>query len=628
MMVAEWENQDFVQLVFPHKNTDWIEYFDDAIDTFINIANTIRKYQKVLIVANELLYVKSLFKDYDNLTFIKLDSNDTWSRDFGGITVKHDDTYTILDFKFNAWGKKFEFAKDDKITKQLKLKGLLKQYSHHSVNMVLEGGSIDTNGEGIILTTEDCLLEKNRNPHLNKASIQKHLCEYLGAKKVLWLKNGTLKGDDTDSHIDTLARFVNSNTIVYQTCSNKNDENYNSLKAMEEELKTFTNLNNEPFNLIPLPHIEPIYNQDDRLPATYANFLIINGAVLVPFYNDSNDTLTLDIFKKLFPSSDIIAIDCTTLIKQHGSLHCVTMQYHQKELISQPKDILRTALIQQKYYDSKEKTIKRTVELIYQAAKNGSELVVLQELHQTDYFCKNEDVNNFDLANSYEEDIKFWSKIAKQNNIVLVTSLFEKRAAGLYHNTAVVFEKDGSIAGKYRKMHIPDDPGFYEKFYFTPGDTGFEPINTSVGKLGVLICWDQWYSEAARLMTLKGAQILIYPTAIGWFEDDDKDEKARQLDAWITVQRGHAIGNGIPVISVNRVGFEVDNSKVLKGTKFWGNSFVVGPQGEFIAKANEDEQILYASIDKENSENVRRWWPFLRDRRIEAYNDITKRYID
>jgi len=290
--------------------------------------------------------------------------------------------------------------------------------------------------------------------------------------------------------------------------------------------------------------------------------------------------------------------------------------------------MLKVALIQQEYKKSKEQTILNSINMIQEASKNDVELIVLQELHQTDYFCQNEDVNNFDLANSWEDDLVFWSKVAKDNNIVLVTSLFEKRATGLYHNTAVVFEKDGLIAGKYRKMHIPDDPGFYEKFYFTPGDLGFEPIQTSVGKLGVLICWDQWYSEAARLMTLKGANILIYPTAIGWFEQDSKEEKQKQLDAWITVQRGHAIGNGLPVICVNRVGFEKDSSKVLKGTKFWGNSFVVGSQGEFIAHAKEDEEILYAIIDKKNSENVRRWWPFLRDRRIECYKDITKRYID
>jgi N-carbamoylputrescine amidase len=290
---------------------------------------------------------------------------------------------------------------------------------------------------------------------------------------------------------------------------------------------------------------------------------------------------------------------------------------------------MKTALIQQKYYGTKEETVNMTVLKINIASQNGADLVVLQELHQTHYFCQNENVEVFDLANSWEEDIKFWSKIAKKYELVLVTSLFEKRAAGLYHNTVVVFEKDGEIAGKYRKMHIPDDPGFYEKFYFTPGDLGFEPIQTSVGKLGVLICWDQWYPEAARLMALKGAEVLIYPTAIGWFEDDSEDEKQRQLDAWIAVQRGHAVANGLPVLTVNRVGYEVDDSGVLKGINFWGNSFVFGPQGEYLAHANhQDEDILYAKIDLRRSENVRRWWPFLRDRRIENYSDLTKRYID
>jgi len=290
---------------------------------------------------------------------------------------------------------------------------------------------------------------------------------------------------------------------------------------------------------------------------------------------------------------------------------------------------MKTALIQQKYYNSKNETIKQTVLKIKEASQENAELIILQELHQTHYFCQNENVDVFDIANTWKDDIAFWSNIAKENEIVLVTSLFEKRAAGLYHNTAVVFEKDGTIAGKYRKMHIPDDPGFYEKFYFTPGDLGFEPIETSVGKLGVLICWDQWYPEAARLMALKGAEVLIYPTAIGWFKNDSENEKQRQLDAWIAVQRGHAVANGIPVLTVNRVGFEEDDSGVLDGTQFWGNSFVFGAQGEYLAHANhQNEEILYSSIDLNRSENVRRWWPFLRDRRIECYNGITKRYID
>ncbi|MGQ2786877.1 N-carbamoylputrescine amidohydrolase [Campylobacter coli] len=290
---------------------------------------------------------------------------------------------------------------------------------------------------------------------------------------------------------------------------------------------------------------------------------------------------------------------------------------------------MKIALIQQKFHFTKEKTIEKTCEFIEQAAKQGAELVCLGELHQSEYFCQSENVDFFDLANDYEKDVQFWSSIAKKHGVVLLTSLFEKRSAGLYHNTAVVFEKDGSIAGKYRKMHIPDDPCFYEKFYFTPGDLGFEPINTSLGKLGVLVCWDQWYPEAARLMALKGAQILIYPTAIGWFGKDEKEEKQRQLGAWLGVQKGHAIANGLYTIAVNRVGFEEDKSGVEEGIRFWGNSFVFGPQGEEICILDsENECIKLVDIDLQRSENVRRWWPFLRDRRIEYFGDLSKRFID
>ena len=292
-------------------------------------------------------------------------------------------------------------------------------------------------------------------------------------------------------------------------------------------------------------------------------------------------------------------------------------------------NLLKIALIQQKFYGTKEATNQATCKFIKEAAAKEAKLVILQELHQNEYFCQSENVDFFDYAIDFENDVKFWSQVAKDNNVVLVTSLFEKRAAGLYHNTAVVFEKDGNIAGKYRKMHIPDDPGFYEKFYFTPGDLGFEPINTSVGKLGVLVCWDQWYPEAARLMALRGAEILIYPTAIGWFDGDTQAEKERQLEAWVAVQRGHSVANGLPVVAVNRVGFEPDNSGVLDGINFWGNSFVFGPQGEQLYRAtSSNEEIVIVDIDLKRSEDVRRIWPFLRDRRIENYQGITKRFLD
>jgi len=293
------------------------------------------------------------------------------------------------------------------------------------------------------------------------------------------------------------------------------------------------------------------------------------------------------------------------------------------------KKTLRVGLVQQACSDNREQTVQATVAGIREAAARGAQLVLLQELHTSLYFCQHESTDLFDLAEPIPgPSTDQFGALAGELGIVLVTSLFERRAAGLYHNTAVVLERDGSIAGIYRKMHIPDDPGYYEKFYFTPGDLGFSPIDTSVGKLGLLVCWDQWYPEAARMMALAGADLLLYPTAIGWNPADDAAEQARQRDAWITVQRAHAVANGLPVLVANRIGFEADPSAQTQGAQFWGHSFVAGPQGEFIATAGEQTEVLVADVDLARSENVRRWWPFLRDRRIEAYGDLTKRYRD
>lgn len=291
---------------------------------------------------------------------------------------------------------------------------------------------------------------------------------------------------------------------------------------------------------------------------------------------------------------------------------------------------IKVGFIQQHNTNNINDNMQRLKKGIEQLAKQGAQLIVLQELHNSLYFCQIETVDNFDLAEPIPgPSTAFFSEIAAANNVVIVTSLFEKRAAGLYHNTSVVIEKDGSIAGKYRKMHIPDDPAYYEKFYFTPGDLGFTPIQTSLGKLGILVCWDQWYPEAARLMALNGAELLIYPTAIGYESSDAEEEKQRQREAWTTVQRGHAVANGLPVIAVNRVGFEPDPSQQTQGITFWGSSFVAGSQGEFIYRASEtEEECTIVEIDLQRSEQVRRWWPFLRDRRIDEYNNITKRFID
>ena len=291
---------------------------------------------------------------------------------------------------------------------------------------------------------------------------------------------------------------------------------------------------------------------------------------------------------------------------------------------------LRIGILQQQKSADVKANIKAIEEEVTDLARRGAKLIILSELHNSLYFCQVEDVNNFNLAETIPgPSTDFYGELAKRLGVVMVISLFERRAPGLYHNTAVVIESDGTIAGKYRKMHIPDDPAYYEKFYFTPGDLGFHPIQTSVGKLGVLVCWDQWYPEAARLMALQGAEILIYPTAIGYEKSDTPEEQQRQRTAWTTVQRGHAVANGLPVVTVNRVGHEPDPSGQTQGIVFWGSSFVCGPQGELFYQASDnEEESLVLDIDLKHSEQVRRWWPFLRDRRIEEYKDITKRFID
>lgn len=287
-------------------------------------------------------------------------------------------------------------------------------------------------------------------------------------------------------------------------------------------------------------------------------------------------------------------------------------------------------LVQQRNTRDVEENKRKLAVGIADCARQGAELIVLQELHNSLYFCQAEDARCFDLAEPIPgPSTGFFGDLAKEHGVVLVSSLFEKRAAGLYHNTAVVFDRDGSIAGRYRKMHIPDDPGFYEKFYFTPGDLGFVPVRTSLGKLGILVCWDQWYPEAARLMSMRGAELLIYPTAIGWDPRDEKEEKNRQKEAWMTIQRSHAVANGLPVVSVNRVGFEAGPSDNSKGIQFWGTSFISGPQGEILARASSHaEQNLVAMADMGRSEDVRRIWPFFRDRRIDSYQDLSKRFLD
>jgi len=453
--------------------------------------------------------------DYDRVIFREMDTNDTWARDHGGISVFDEGTPMLYDFVFNGWGMKFAANHDNLITRNL---CHMKTFSGEVVpaNMqpfVLEGGSIESDGKGTLMTTVECLASVNRNEYLQQEELERYLKDVFGLDRILWITSGYLAGDDTDSHVDTLARFCSEDTIAYVRCEDEEDEHYEELKAMEEEIKEFTRANGEPYRLIPLPMADKVEWEGERLPATYANFLIMNGAALASLYSP--------------------------LCQRYSFVVLILLSY----------------LIGCSYYSI-------------------------------------------------------------------------KLSPGLYHNTAVVLEKDGTIAGKYRKMHIPDDPAYYEKFYFTPGDLGFEPIDTSVGRLGVLVCWDQWYPEAARLMAMRGAEMLIYPTAIGWESSDTQEEKDRQLGAWVTIQRGHAVANGLPVISVNRTGHEPDPSGQTGGIRFWGNSLAAGPQGELLTVfPNDEEEVRVIEIDKTRSENVRRWWPFFRDRRIDAFGGLTERFL-
>lgn len=323
-LIAEFEKQSFVQLIFPHEQSDWIEYLEEARECFVNIANAVAQYEQCLIICDDIEKVKSYFSDHTNKVFIEYQSDDTWARDCSVISVLEDGVSKLQDFTFTGWGGKFDASRDNAMSSSIS-----NIYSSDMirVDMILEGGAIETNGAGVLLTTSECLLNPNRNAHLNKDQTEQILKKEFGVEKILWLNSGYLAGDDTDSHIDTLARFIDEKTIMYVKCEDENDEHYEALKKMEDELKSFTDINNEPFKLIALPMTNAIYFEDERIPATYANFLIINGAVLVPTYNDEHDNEALEIFKNAFSDRDIIGIDCSVLIRQHGSLHCVTMQF-------------------------------------------------------------------------------------------------------------------------------------------------------------------------------------------------------------------------------------------------------------------------------------------------------------
>ena len=608
---------------------------DEITATYETFAREIAKREHLLVVIPKDEAPSTRLSPLTS-HLLPLRSNDTWARDHGFITLSDDEGHLrLLDFRFNGWGEKFPADLDNAINRHLYDEGLIEGEYVDCLDFVLEGGSIESDGKGTVFTTTGCLLAPHRNQPMTKEQIEERLKRELHAKRILWIDHGNLTGDDTDGHIDTLVRICPEDTLLYVGCDDPKDEQYEDLRLMEEQLKTFRTLDGKPYRLEKLPMPRPIYEDGDRLPATYANFLVINGAVLCPTYAQPDlDTEALRIIGEAFPDREIVGIDCRSVIRQHGSLHsaaciaapCKSPKNDNKDIMKE----LKIGFLQQHNTADTKDNILRLAEGISDLAKRGAQLIVLQELHNSLYFCQTESVSNFDLAEPIPgPSTNLFGELAKQFGVVIVTSLFEKRAPGLYHNTAVVLEKDGSIAGTYRKMHIPDDPAYYEKFYFTPGDLGFHPIDTSVGRLGVMVCWDQWYPEAARLMALQGAEILIYPTAIGYESSDTPEEQQRQRMAWQTVQRGHAVANGLPVVAVNRVGYEPDPSAQTNGIQFWGTSFVAGPQGEILYEASaEEEESIIVELDLSHSEQVRRWWPFLRDRRIDAYDGFLRRFID
>jgi agmatine/peptidylarginine deiminase/predicted amidohydrolase len=463
---AEWTQQSAILIAWPHAGTDWAARLHQVESTYIALARAVTRFEHLLIcVADKALgaHVSALLDDakvpMNRVHFAQISYDDTWLRDSGPITLRSPQGFALLDFRFTGWGGKYQSSSDDALVGELLSLGVFQSEStHQRIDFALEGGGIETDGQGTLLSTWHCLHE--RHPDLSREEVSALLQRHLHQDRVLWLDHGYLEGDDTDAHIDTLARFASPTRIVYQGCDDPLDSHFTPLQAMAHELRALRRTDGQPYECLALPW---------------------------------------------------------------------------------PK-----------------------------AA--GVQLVLLQELHNGPYFCQHENVDEFDRAESIPgPSTQRLGALAAELKLVLVCSLFERRAAGLYHNTAVVFDRSAQIAGVYRKMHIPDDPAFYEKFYFTPGDLGFEPVQTSVGRLGVLVCWDQWYPEAARLMALAGADLLLYPTAIGWDPADDAAEKERQRDAWITVQRGHAVANGLPVLVANRTGFEAapDGGR---GIQFWGSS--------------------------------------------------------
>ena len=638
---AEWHPQSGLQLTWPHERTDWRPYLDEARLTFEQLAEAVATHERLIVVTPHCGETAAELKAaltpraFANVSVVHCATHDTWARDHGPISLIGP-TNVVCDFTFNGWGEKFPWKTDNAITARLFKAGLF-HAQHYKTDFVLEGGSIESDGQGTLLTTSTCLLAPHRNQPLTREQIEQRLKATLHVERVLWLDHGNVVGDDTDGHVDTIVRMAPDDTLLYMRVDDEADPMFADFQALERQLHTLRTLSGKPYRLLPLPTPRPILYDGERLPATYANFVIINGAVIVPTYQQPDHhpparlpPLPHHAISRGYSGSEPCAIDDSGPRRQVLSLRadCPPLPSNSKFHHYERNKNWFPPTAQHTERGGQHHTLGRRRHRPCPARRTAHRIAGTSQLA---LFLPRGEGGQLRPRGAYPRTIHGPLWRTRQGAWGGHRDLALREACGRplpQHS-----RRDRQRRLHYRKMHIPDDPGYYEKFYFTPGDLGFHPISTSLGRLGVLVCWDQWYPEAARLMALQGAEILIYPTAIGYDAHDTQEEQQRQREAWTTVMRGHAVANGLPVVAVNRVGFEPtrpgeDPDAEHPGIVFWGSSFVCGPQGEMHYRASTtDEESVIVSIDLDHSESVRRWWPFLRDRRIDAYQDITKRYI-
>lgn len=611
LMPAEWAPHAATWCAFPFKEAEhWPGILNAVRAEYAEFISTIAKFEPVHLFVNDdeesLTSAHKLFDNNKNIHIHPAQLDDIWYRDNGPTFVKtHDNFMLPIKWRFNAWGDKFPHTNDAKLAYET---FELLKCDHQNVDFVFEGGGIEVNGHGIALTTRQCLLNPNRNPGITQEQIEQKLKDYLGIEKCIWLANG-LEDDHTDGHIDTIVRFANENTILCSYCEDHTDPNYVTMQSNLEILQAENKNNQFKIVMLPLPK-NKMYLDGKRLACTYANFYMSDQFVIVPVYDDPNDELALNILKSTFPKHQVFGISSKYIIHGGGSFHCMTQQ-QPKGTLKPKQGAVKIAMIQMSMTNVLEKNLQKAFKHIREAAHNGAKIILLPELFENLYFCQEKKGKYFALANEFTNHPflpKFYA-LAKELNVVLPVSFFEKNG-DKYFNSLAMINSDGSCLGVYRKTHIPDDTYYEEKFYFQPGDTGFKVWQTAYGNIGVGICWDQWFPECARSMTLLGADLLLYPTAIG------SEPAQLQIDTrlmWQRVMIGHAVANSVYLAAANRVGTE-------KNIKFYGSSFICDYTGEKIAEANiSDEVILYADCNLNKANQFRGWIGCLRDRRPDCY---------